>query len=102
MSLEAMSATTPPPPQSSVPPAPLPLEYEPPRAAQPPGGRAQLALGIFASLFFATGIGMALFGMLMAAGFRDDNAGPIAVGVAFLVLGAGFVALMVWLRRPVR
>ena len=55
--------------------------------------------GVVISVLVANGFGWVIFGLLMMAGQRDDNAGPIAVGVAFIVLGAGLAASLAWTRR---
>jgi hypothetical protein len=35
----------------------------------------------------------------MMMGYRDDLAGPTAVGAAFIMLGAGIAAALAWTRR---
>ena len=55
--------------------------------------------GIVISVLVANGVGWLLFGMLMATRMDDDIAGPIAVGAAFIVLGAGLAGSLAWTRR---
>ena len=55
--------------------------------------------GLLISFFFAKGIGWFVFGLLMMAGYRDDYAGPVAVGAAFITLGAGTAGSLAWSRR---
>ena len=66
------------------------------------GSTRELWLGIAASMFICGGVGSLLFGALMGLGWRDDHAGPVAVGAAFMGLGACFVAMIVWFRRNER
>jgi hypothetical protein len=79
----------------------MPLEYEPPRPTAP-GWRRDFLIGLFAALFISSGIGSAIFGALSAADWRDDHAGPVAIGCGLIFLGGTFVALMLWLRRSYR
>jgi hypothetical protein len=81
-------------------PASAMLDYESPRnVVRPYGAKRDMILGIFGAIFISAGVGFALFGMLMAARFSDNHAGPIAFGVGLLLLGTSFVTLIVWLRR---
>jgi hypothetical protein len=89
------------PPPSSQPPAfapapPVALEYQPP---QPRRGRGDMGWGILISVFLAKGVGWFIFGALMMMGYRDDHAGPVAVGAGFFVLGAGIAGALAWTRR---
>jgi hypothetical protein len=84
--------------ESAPPPPPLvALEYQPPQPRAP--RRGDMIWGILISLLIAKGVGWMLFGMMMVARMRDDEAGPIAVGAAFIVLGAGIAGSLVWTRR---
>ena len=78
------------------------LDYESPGHVVRPGAKRDMILGICAAVFISAGVGLALFGMLMAARMDDDDAGPIAVGVSLLLLGGSFIALIAWLRRSYR
>jgi hypothetical protein len=84
-----------PPPSSYSPP--VALEYHTPQAR--PRRRGDMAWGIAISVLIANGVGWLLFGMLMSDGWRDDYAGPVAVGAAFIVLGVGIAGSLVWTRR---
>lgn len=55
--------------------------------------------GVIISILIANGVGWVLFGWLMMARYRDDEAGPVAVGAAFIVLGGLLGASVVWSRR---
>jgi hypothetical protein len=74
----------------------LPLEYAQP---QPRTSRRDLWLGLLVSFFLANGVGWMIFGILMREGWRDDHAGPVAVGLAFIVLALSLAATILWLRR---
>lgn len=91
-----LPATT--PMQVELPPPLVALEYQPP---QPGGGRRRgdMGWGFLISFFVAFGTGWLIFGSLMMAGKRDDHAGPVALGAASIVLGAGVAASLVWSRR---
>jgi hypothetical protein len=86
--------------------APVPataLDYAaPPRPRPWTGSFRELSLGIAAAIFIAGGFGLLLFGALMALGLRDENAGLIAFGTSFMLLGAAFLGLLIWLRRNAR
>ena len=82
---------------SSQSPPPVALEYQPPQARARRGG--DMVWGIVISILVANGVGWLLFGMLMVTRMRDDEAGPIAVGAAFIVLGAGIAGALAWTRR---
>ena len=58
-----------------------------------------MSWGVFISFLLAMGAGWFTFGWLMMMGHRDDHAGPIALGAAFMVLGAGVAASLSWTRR---
>jgi hypothetical protein len=97
-------ATRPPPvppagdgaPSPSPPPPLVALDYQPP---QPARSRSDMGWGLLISFCLAMGAGWFTFGALMMTGQRDDNAAPIAVGVAFLTLGAGVAGSLAWTRR---
>lgn len=76
---------------------PVALEYQPP---QPPQRRGDMGWGLLIGFFLAMGVGWFIFGALMMLGHRDDHAGPIAVGAAFMTLGAATAGTLVWTRRP--
>jgi hypothetical protein len=76
---------------------PVALEYQPPQRRGPRSN--DMVWGVIISVLIANGVGWLLFGALMMTGARDDNAGPIAVGAAFIVLGAGVAASLMWTRR---
>ena len=82
---------------ASQPPLLVALEYQPPqpRAAR----RGDMAWGVAISVLIANGVGWMLFGMLMMSNVRDDYAGPVAVGAAFIVLGVGIAGSLAWTRR---
>ena len=86
------------PPPDGVPP--VALEYQPPQPSRRRMG--DMGWGILISLFLANGAGWFVFGALMMLGHRDDHAGPIAVGVAFMVLGAALAAPLALSRREQR
>jgi hypothetical protein len=90
--LDIPASQSPPPP-----PPPVALEYQPPqpRAAR----RGDMVWGVAISVLIANGVGWMLFGMLMMSNVRDDYAGPVAVGAAFIVLGVGIAASLAWTRR---
>ena len=81
----------------SQPQPPVALEYQPPqpRASR----RADMVWGVVISFLLAKGVGWMLFGMLMIARVRDDEAGPVAVGAAFIILGVGIAGSLAWTRR---
>ena len=85
------------PSAESSPPPLVALEYQPPQPRAP--RRGDMVWGIIISVLIANGVGWMLFGMLMVARMRDDEAGPIAVGAAFIVLGAGIAGSLAWTRR---
>jgi len=85
---------------ASHPPLPVALEYQPPQPRA--GRRGDMAWGIVVSVLIANGVGWMLFGMLMIARMRDDEAGPVAVGAAFIVLGLGIAGSLAWTRRAQR
>ena len=72
------------------------LDYAPP-AARP--SRRDTVWGIIISVLLANGVGWAAFGFLMMLGQRDDHAGPIAVGLAFITLALGLAGTLFWTRR---
>src|SRR5687768_14734702 len=73
-------------PLAQFPPAPVALEYQPPQPRNP--RRGDMVWGVVISVLVAKGVGWMIFGMLMmVARVRDDEAGPVAVGAAFIVLG---------------
>ena len=76
---------------------PVALEYQAPQPRAP--RRGDMVWGIIISLLIANGVGWMLFGMLMISRMRDDEAGPVAVGAAFIVLGAGIAGSLAWTRR---
>jgi len=78
-------------------PPPVALEYQPPQPRARRGG--DMVWGVVISILIANGVGWLLFGALMMNGARDDNAGPIAVGAAFIVLGIGIAGSLAWTRR---
>ena len=78
-------------------PPPVALEYQPPQPRARRGG--DMVWGIVISFLIAKGVGWLLFGTLMVTRMRDDEAGPIAVGAALIVLGAGIAASLAWTRR---
>ena len=78
-------------------PPPVALEYQSPQA--PARRRGDMVWGVVISILIANGVGWLLFGALMMTGARDDNAGPIAVGAAFIALGAGIAVSLAWTRR---
>ena len=83
--------------------APASLDYAtPPNERRWSGSGRKLSLGIAASVFISAGLGLLLFGALMGMGWRDDHAGPVAVGMSFMGLGGSFVAMIVWFRRGER
>ena len=77
---------------------PVALEYQPPQP-RARGGGADMVWGVVISVLIANGVGWLLFGAMMMTGARDDNAGPIAVGAAFIVLGVGIAGSLAWTRR---
>lgn len=82
---------------------PTSLDYATPvRDRRWSGSTRELWLGIMASVFVSSGFGLLLFGALMGLGWRDDHAGPVAVGAAFIGLGGSFIAMLVWFRRTER
>ena len=48
---------------------------------------------------FAGGVGSFTFGVLMSNGWRDDYAGPVAFGLALMVLALALAGLFLWVRR---
>jgi hypothetical protein len=76
---------------------PVALEYQPPQPRARRGG--DMVWGIVISILIANGVGWMLFGLLMLTRMRDDEAAPIAVGAAFIVLGAGIAGSLAWTRR---
>jgi hypothetical protein len=87
----------------ATPAAPPSLDYATPlRDRRWSGSTRELWLGIAASVFICGGLGLLLFGALMGMGWRDDHAGPVAVGASFMGLGGCFVAMIVWFRRNER
>ena len=76
---------------------PVALEYQPP---QPRAARAgDMGWGLLISFFLAMGVGWFMFGALMMAGYRDDYAGPVALGAGFITMVAGTAAALTWTRR---
>jgi len=56
--------------------------------------------GVVISILIANGVGWLIFGaLMMLARVRDDEAGPVAVGAAFIVLGVGLAGSLMWTRR---
>jgi len=83
---------------STLQPPPVALEYQPSQAQAP--RRRDMVWGVVISILIANGVGWVIFGMLMMlARVRDDEAGPVAVGAAFIVLGVGLAASLAWTRR---
>jgi hypothetical protein len=86
-----------------VPATPLSaLEYATPLPAGARRSHRDLWLAIPAALFISGGVGVSLFGVLMATGLRDDIAGPIGGGAGCITFGGCLLGLMVWLRRTAR
>jgi hypothetical protein len=81
--------------QDVAPPLPT-LDYAPPAR---PVRRLDAFWGILISVFLANGVGWMVFGALMMAGYRDDNAGPFAVGAASIALAAGLAGTFYVTRR---
>jgi hypothetical protein len=76
------------------------LDYGRPASPSPLGrGRRDAIWGGVISFCLAMGSGWITFGFLMMMGQRDDHAGPIAVGVGFIVLGLGLAGTLLLLRR---
>lgn len=75
------------------------LDYAPP----PPRGTSlrDMVWGIMVSVFLANGVGWSVFGLLMMIGYRDDHAGPVAIGLASVTLGLS-LAVMRFLVQPPR
>jgi hypothetical protein len=83
---------------SSSPQVPVALEYQPPqpRASR----RGDMVWGVVISVLVAKGVGWMIFGMLMmVTRVRDDEAGPVAVGAAFIILGVGIAGSLAWTRK---
>jgi hypothetical protein len=76
---------------------PVALEYQPPQPRL--ARRGDMVWGVIISLLIANGVGWMLFGMLMMARVRDDEAGPVAVGAAFIIFGLGIAGSLAWTRR---
>jgi hypothetical protein len=79
------------------PPPPVALEYQPPQPRQ--RRTSDMIWGLIISVLIANGVGWMIFGSLMMMGQRDDHAGPVAVGAAFIVFGAGLAGSLAWTRR---
>ena len=90
-------SASPPPFSPPLPGLPVALEYQPPQPRAP--RRGDMAWGVVISILIAKGVGWMLFGMLMISNVRDDYAGPVAVGAAFVVLGLGIAGSLAWTRR---
>ena len=75
---------------------PLPtLDYGRP---DPRPSRSHMIWGIVISVFLANGVGWTSFGMLMIMGQRDDEAGPVAIGLASIALALSLAAAL-YLRQ---
>ena len=72
------------------------LSYAPPA---PRTSKRDLCFGILISIFLSFGVGMLTFGLVTMAGFREEQAGPFAVGLGFIVLAVSLAGTVVWLRR---
>jgi len=75
----------------------VPLEYAPPSRAR--NSRRDFWLGLAIAIVFAAGVGSLTFGVLMSSGWRDDNAAPVAFGLALMILALQLAGLLLWLRR---
>ena len=82
--------------RDDVPPLPT-LDYAPPTPRKASG--RETIWGVFISIFLANGVGWIAFGALMMNGQRDDHAGPVAIGVAFVILALGLLGTMYVTRR---
>ena len=83
--------------QNDAPQAAIPLGYAPPEQGR--RSRRDMWWGIVISVFLANGVGWLTFGFLMMQGMRDDHAGPMAVGLAFITLGCGLAGMLYWTRQ---
>jgi hypothetical protein len=72
-------------------------------ASPPPRGssRRDTAWNIVIGILLANGVGWATFGLLMMNGYRDDDAGPVAVGLASVTLGLSLAVLRYFPRLAV-
>ena len=58
----------------------------------------RLAIGLVATVFVAIGVGILTMGVLIANRFQDNSASMIAVGLGFVVVGAGIVGTYFFAR----
>ena len=82
-STELDPVTPPPVPAAALPLTPLDYAPPPPRGS----GVRDTVWNIIISVFLANGVGWATFGLAMMARYRDDEAGPAAVGFGSITLG---------------